>query len=57
MHALKDYKSGKRKNAIMAGIISGVAEEDFAALGEFFSRQQALCTTDQVEKHGKCETE
>jgi cytochrome c553 len=57
VHALKDYKSGKRKNPIMAGIISGVDEKDFAALAEFFSKQQAVCTTDQVRDHGKCETE
>ncbi|MFC4310272.1 c-type cytochrome [Steroidobacter flavus] len=57
VHALKDYKSGKRKNPIMAGIISGVDEKDFEALAEFFSKQQALCTTDQIRKTGKCETE
>lgn len=57
VHALKDYKSGKRKNPIMAGIISGVDEKDFEAIAEFFSRQQALCTTDQIQKHGKCATE
>ncbi len=57
MHALKDYKSGKRKNPIMAGIISGVDEKDFEAIAEFFSNQQALCTTDQVAKHGKCQAE
>lgn len=57
VHALKDYKSGKRKNPIMAGIISGVDEKDFEAIAEYFSRQQALCTTDQVQKHGKCATE
>jgi cytochrome c553 len=57
VHALKDYKSGKRKNPIMAGIISGVDEKDFEALADFFSKQQALCTTDQIRKHGKCETE
>lgn len=57
VHALKDYKSGKRKNPIMAGIISGVEEQDFEAIADFFSKQQALCTTDQVQKHGKCETE
>lgn len=57
VHALKDYKSGKRKNPIMAGIISGVDEKDFEAIAEFFSHQQALCTTDQIQKHGKCATE
>ncbi len=57
VHALKDYKSGKRKNPVMAGIIAGVDEKDFAAIAQFFSRQHALCTTEQVEKHGKCATE
>jgi hypothetical protein len=41
----------------MAGIISGVDEKDFEAIAEFFSNQQALCTTDQVAKHGKCQAE
>jgi cytochrome c553 len=54
VHALKDYKSGKRKNPIMAGIISGVDEKDFEAIAEFFSRQTALCTTDQIQSKGKC---
>ena len=54
VRALQDYKSGKRKNPIMAGIISGVDEKDFAAIAEFFSRQQGLCTTDQIQGHGKC---
>jgi cytochrome c553 len=54
VHALKDYKSGKRKNPIMAGIISGVDEKDFAAIAEYFSNQTALCTTEQISKHGKC---
>jgi cytochrome c553 len=57
LHALKDYKSGKRKNPIMAGIISGVDEKDFEALAEFFSNQQGLCTTDQIRDHGKCQAE
>lgn len=54
VHALKDYKSGKRKNPIMAGIISGVDEKDFAAIAEYFSNQQALCVTEQIRDHGKC---
>lgn len=57
VHALRGYKSGQRKNPIMAGIISGVEEKDFEAIAEFFSKQQALCTTDQVREHGKCQAE
>ena len=37
VHALQDYKSGKRKNPIMAGIIAGVDEKDFEAIAEFFA--------------------
>lgn len=56
LQALRDYKSGKRKNPIMAGIISGVEEKDFEAIAQFFANQRALCGTDVVEKHGGCPT-
>jgi cytochrome c553 len=55
VQALKDYKSGKRKNAIMSGIIGGVDEKDFNAIADFFSQQNALCTTDLIAKHNKCD--
>ncbi|HEY6641482.1 c-type cytochrome [Povalibacter sp.] len=54
VHALKDYKSGKRKNPIMAGIIAGVDEKDFDALAQFFAQQKGLCGTEEIRKHGKC---
>ena len=55
-HALRDYKSGKRKNAVMAGIIAGVKEEDIPALARFFAQQKpALCTTDRIRDKGKCQ--
>jgi cytochrome c553 len=54
--ALKDYKAGKRKNAVMAGIIAGVKEEDIPALAKFFAAQKpALCATDLIRKNGKCQ--
>lgn len=56
LQALRDYKSGKRKNPIMAGIIGAVDEKDFPAIAQFFSRQRALCDTKVVEKHGGCPT-
>lgn len=53
--ALRDYKAGKRKNAVMAGIIAGVKEEDIPALAKFFASQKpSLCATDQVRELGKC---
>lgn len=54
VQALKDYKSGKRKNPIMAGIITGVDEKDFAAIAKFFANQQGLCSTKEIREQGKC---
>lgn len=54
VQALKDYKSGKRKNPIMAGIIGGVDEKDFEAIAQFFSQQHGLCATDDLRTQGKC---
>lgn len=52
---LRDYKSGKRKNAIMAGIISSVKDEDIPALAKYFAQQKpALCGTDKIRDKGKC---
>jgi cytochrome c553 len=55
VHALRDYKAGKRKNPIMAGVIAGVDEKDFEAIAQFFGQQHGLCSTDQLRKHGKCD--
>ncbi len=41
-HALKDYKSGKRKNAIMAGQVQNLSDEDMADLAAYFSKQKGL---------------
>ena len=55
VNALQDYKSGKRKNPIMAGIIATIDPKDFAAIAQFFSRQVGLCSTDQIRTQGKCQ--
>ena len=53
--ALKDYKAGKRKNAVMAGIIAGVDAKDIPELAKFFASQKpALCATDKIRDKGKC---
>lgn len=54
VQALKEYKSGKRKNAVMAGIVTGVDEKDFPALAQFFSQQRGVCGSDVITKQGKC---
>jgi len=41
-HALKDYKSGKRKNPIMAGQVEALSDTDMHDLAMFFSKQQGL---------------
>jgi cytochrome c553 len=55
VQSLREYKNGKRKNPIMAGIVAGVEEKDFAAIAQFFGQQRGLCGTDQVRENGKCE--
>jgi cytochrome c553 len=57
VHALQDYKSGKRKNPVMAGIIGAVDPKDFQAIAHFFSQQRALCGTEELREHGKCTRE
>lgn len=54
VQALKDYKSGTRKNAIMAGIMTSVNEKDFPAIAQFYSQQTGLCGTEVVTSQGKC---
>lgn len=41
-HALKDYKLGKRKNAIMAGQVQNLSDQDMADLAAYFSKQKGL---------------
>lgn len=53
--ALRDYKSGKRKNAIMAGIIGAVKDQDIPAIAAFFAKQKGLCSIDQIrDNKGMC---
>ena len=54
VQALKDYKSGKRKNPIMAGIITGVDPKEFEAIAKFYSQQKSLCGTENLPKQGSC---
>jgi cytochrome c553 len=43
-HTLVDYKSGKRKNAIMQGQVANLSKEDLADIAAYFARQQGLYT-------------
>ena len=42
LQALLDYKAGKRKNPIMAGMATPLSKKDIADLAAYFSRQQSL---------------
>jgi cytochrome c553 len=54
--ALKDYKAGKRKNAVMAGMVANLKDEDIPAIAQFFAGQKpALCATDKIREKGKCQ--
>lgn len=46
LYALQSYKQGKRKNAIMAGIVAALSEEDMRNVALYYSRQQGLTTID-----------
>ena len=41
-HSLKDYKSGKRSNPIMAGQVQTLSDADMQDLALFFSKQKGL---------------
>lgn len=43
-HTLHAYKSGKRKNPVMAGMAAPLSDTDIADLAEFFSLQKGLHT-------------
>ena len=40
--ALRDYKTGKRKNAIMAPQVANLSERDLDDLAAYYSHQQGL---------------
>ena len=42
VHALMEYKSGQRKNPIMAGFAANLSPQDMEDLASFFAGQNAL---------------
>ena len=43
-YALKGYRSGERKNAIMSSFAKGLSDQDIEDLSEFYSKQTGLNT-------------
>jgi cytochrome c553 len=55
VQSLHDYKSGKRKNAIMGGIVGALTDQDIAAIAAFYAKQTGLCDTKQImDNNGQC---
>ena len=50
-HSLKDYKSGKRKNPIMAGQVANLSDQDMADLAAYFSKQHGLAQNGLAQKN------
>ncbi|HYC44265.1 MAG TPA: cytochrome c [Burkholderiales bacterium] len=42
--AMKDYKSGARKNAVMSPQVANLDQRDFEDLAAYYSKQQGLVT-------------
>ena len=42
--AIKDYKSGERKNPIMAPMVANLSPRDIEDLAAYFSEQRGLVT-------------
>jgi len=43
--ALRDYKSGARKNPIMAGFAQGLTDKDIENVAAYFSTQPSVLAT------------
>ena len=53
--ALKAYRSGQRKNAVMAGMAAPLTDADIKELARYYSSQRpALCSTNEIRDGGKC---
>ena len=45
VHALKAYRDGGRKNAIMAGMVANLSDADIADLAAYFASQESALRT------------
>jgi len=54
--ALRAYRSGQRRNAVMAGMTAALTDEDIEVLARYYAAQRpALCSTDEIREDGRCE--
>lgn len=52
-HALKDYRSGARSNAIMKAQVANLSDADIKALAHYFSQQESPLYTFSLPKPGE----
>jgi cytochrome c553 len=54
---LRAYKSGQRRNPIMAGMAAPLSERDIRQLARYYASQRPpLCPTDEIQHRGTCES-
>jgi cytochrome c553 len=54
-HALKAYRSGQRKNPVMAGMAANLKDAEIRELAAYYSSQRpGLCATNETRELGKC---
>jgi cytochrome c553 len=54
--ALRSYRAGRRKNAVMGGMAASLTDQDIKELAQYYSSQRpGLCATNEIRKQGKCE--
>ena len=45
LFVLREYKSGERKNAVMAGMVAGLSDDDLKDLAAYYASQKGLFNT------------
>lgn len=45
LHTLREYKSGDRKNPVMAGMVAGLNDDDLKDLAAYYASQKGLFNT------------
>jgi cytochrome c553 len=49
LHSLRQYKSGARQNAVMAGLVMALSDQDMKDLAAFYAAQEGLFTVDRPD--------
>lgn len=47
-HVLKDYREGRRENAVMGGMVKGLSDAQLKTLAHYYSRQESPLHTPTI---------